>query len=208
MFSGYRGQLPIQRQPVSWADQQAINDGFKSAADKEANRMMRNQLEMQAALVGYADPYSLVEGPLTNTAALQAAWNKLPKTPAPKQSQQAAPQDQLQIAQLTKEAQEYRSQAEKTISEAQAKIAELSNEELQRQKATELQQRLAIQAQAQSQASQARGGMAPSLKIATAAQTPQTAGTQAFRRRKDQFTMAPIQSTAGINVPTGSVLNI
>ena len=115
-----------------------------------------------------------------------------------------APQQQLQIAQLTKEAQEYRAQAEKTIGEAQAKIAELSNEELQRQKAAELQNRLSIQAQANA----ARGAMAPSLKIATGSQSPQTAGTQAFRRRKDQFAPAPIQSTAGINVPTGSVLNI
>lgn len=139
-----------------------------------------------------------------------AIWEKAPEpTPAPSGGGGgggggASPQQQLQIASLTKEAEAYRAQAEKTISEAQAKIAELSNEELQRQKATELQNRLAIQAQA----SQARGSMAPNLKIATSAQTPQTAGTQAFRRRKDQFTMAPIQSTAGINVPSGSVLNI
>ena len=122
--------------------------------------------------------------------------------PAPAPAAAPAPQQQLQIAQMSKEAEEYRAQAEKTIGEAQAKIAELSNVELQRQKAAELQNRLAIQASA----SQSRGMMAPSLKIASA--TPQTAGTQAFKRRRDQATMAPIQSTAGINVPTGSVLNI
>ena len=113
-----------------------------------------------------------------------------------------SPEQQLQIAQLTEEAQAYRTEAERIIGEAQATIANLSDEDLQRQRAAELQNRLAIQAAA----SQARGMEAARLKIATAA--PQTAGTQAFKRRLDQATMAPIQSTAGINVPTGSVLNI
>ena len=149
--------------------------------------------------------YSKAGSPATVYAPIYADMAIQPPAPAPAPAPPApAPQQNLQIAQLTKEAQEYRAQAEETIGEAQAKITELSNEELQRQKAAELQNRLSIQAQA----SAARGAMAPSLKIATGSQPPQTAGTQSFRRRKDQFAPAPIQSTAGINVPTGSVLNI
>jgi len=120
-------------------------------------------------------------------------------TPAP---DAPSPEQQLQIAQLTEQSEAYRKQSEEQLAAANATIANLSNEELQRQRAAELQNRLAIQAAS----SQARGMAAPSLKIASA--TPQTAGTQAFKRRRDQVTMAPIQSTAGINVPTGSVLNI
>lgn len=94
MFSGYRGQLPIQKPQVSLADQQAINVGFKSAADQEANRMMRNQLEMKAAQLGITNEqaYGLVQGPLTSTTALQDAWNRLGTlTPKPAPATTPAP---------------------------------------------------------------------------------------------------------------------
>ena len=137
-----------------------------------------------------------------------AVWEKRaaptpPPAPAPAPAG-PSPQQQMQIASLTKESEAYRAQAEKTIAEGQARVAELENEELQRQKATELQNRLAIQ----SAASKARGQAQASLKIAPAGQTPQTAGTQAFKRRRDRMSIAPIQSTAGINVPSGNILNI
>jgi hypothetical protein len=122
--------------------------------------------------------------------------------PAPAVDDAPSPGEQMQIVQPTEQSEAYRKQSEEQLAAANATIANLSNEELQRQRAAELQNRLAIQAAA----SQARGMEAARLKIATAA--PQTAGTQAFKRRRDQVTMAPIQSTAGINVPTGSVLNI
>ena len=115
-----------------------------------------------------------------------------------------SPQQQQAVAQLTKESEAYRAEAEKTIAAGKARVAELENVELQRQKAAELQNRLAIQAQT----SQARGAAQASLKIAPASQTAQTAGTQAFKRRRDQMRLAPIQSTAGINAPANSVLNV
>ena len=108
-----------------------------------------------------------------------------------------------QIQALNEQAQSYRTQAEQIIAQGDAKVKELENADLQRQKAAELQNRLTIQAQT----SQARGQAAPNLRIAQASQPPQTAGTQAFKRR-DKMSLAPIQSTAGINVPSGSVLNI
>lgn len=114
-----------------------------------------------------------------------------------------APTPDPRIAELTKESEAYRAQAEEQIAAGQARVAELENEELQRQRAAELQNRLAIQ----SAASKARGQMGAQLKIAAASPTSKTAGTAAFKRR-DQVRLAPILSTAGINVPTGSVLNI
>ena len=97
----------------------------------------------------------------------------------------------------------YQTQAEATIEAGRMQIAALEDERAQRQAATELQQRLAIQ----SSASQARGGAAASLKIAPGGDTASTAGTQGFKRRPRQR-LAPIQSTAGINAPASSVLNV
>ena len=109
-----------------------------------------------------------------------------------------------QLAELTSQSQAYRKEAEAAIEAGRLQISQLQDQELQQQRAAELQNRLAIQAQT----SQARGAAQASLKIAPASQTAQTAGTQAFKRRRDQMRLAPIQSTAGINAPASSVLNV
>jgi len=61
------------------ADQQAKNAGFSSAASQQANRMMRNQLEEKATRLGVplSEAYALAGSDLTNTQALQNAWNQL-----------------------------------------------------------------------------------------------------------------------------------
>ena len=106
--------------------------------------------------------------------------------------------------QITKEAEAYRKATEEKLALADQTISKLSDEQEQRRLAAELQNRLAIQAQT----SKARGSAQASLKIAPASQTAQTAGTQAFKRRRDQMRLAPIQTTAGINAPASSVLNV
>lgn len=72
------------------AKQQAKDAGFASVDAMNINRQMRNQLESKAIASGMAikDAYSLVPGGnLTNTQALQEAWNKItvqpPAPPAP-----------------------------------------------------------------------------------------------------------------------------
>ena len=102
-----------------------------------------------------------------------------------------------QIADLTKQSQEYRKQAEDIIAQGQAKIKELEDADLQRQKASELQQRLSIQAAAQSAANAARGGSAANLRIQPASQTAQMGGTQGFVRRANQFGMTRRSGSAG-----------
>ena len=109
-----------------------------------------------------------------------------------------------QLSELTSQSQAYRKEAEAAIEAGRLQISQLQDQELQQQRAAELQNRLAIQAQT----SQARGAAQASLKIAPASQTAQTAGTQAFKRRRDQMRLAPIQTTAGINAPASSVLNV
>ena len=77
------------------ADQQARNAGFSSAAAQQANRMMRNQLEMKATQLGVSnqEAYAKAGGDLTNTQALQNAWNKLVAPPKKEETPAAAAAD-------------------------------------------------------------------------------------------------------------------
>ena len=124
--------------------------------------------------------------------------------PAPAPTAPASNPAAEQLAELTAQSEAYRKEAEAAIAAGKERVAQLEDEEIQRQKAIELQNRLAIQ----SAASTARGQMGAQLKIAPASSTASTAGTAAFKRRRDRMSIAPIQSTAGINVPSGNVLNV
>ena len=75
------------------ADQQAKNAGFSSAAAQMQNRMMRNQLEEKAARLGVSnqEAYAKAGGDLTNTQALQNAWNQLTAPPKKKEVDPPAP---------------------------------------------------------------------------------------------------------------------
>ena len=211
MFSGYRGQLPIQKPPVSLADQQAINVGFKSAADQEANRVMRNQLEMKAAQVGVPveEAYKLVEGPLTSTAALQEAWNKLPNTPVQKQ-EAPAPAPAAAAPTPTPQSDIYRKQADEAMAAAQRILDEFKIEQKRSQEAAALAEKMRIQSQQTLAANMARSQMTPNLQIQPASGTPQTGGTQSFRRRQSQFTPRGEAGTvlAGLNLGQSNMLNV
>jgi hypothetical protein len=65
------------------ADKAAKDAGFSNVAAQQANRMMRNQLEEKAARLGISnqEAYALAGNDLTNTQALQEAWNKLVAPP-------------------------------------------------------------------------------------------------------------------------------
>jgi hypothetical protein len=65
------------------AEKAAKDAGFSSVAAQQANRMMRNQLEEKAMRLGVplSDAYALAGSDLTNTQALQEAWNKLEAPP-------------------------------------------------------------------------------------------------------------------------------
>ena len=59
-----------------------------------------------------------------------------------------------------------------------------------------------------SEANRAMSGRAPNLQIAAASQTPQTAGTQPFKRRKLQMMQPGSQTLSGLNIGTSNLLNI
>lgn len=74
------------------ANEQAKSAGFTSVADQMQNRIMRNQLEEKAARLGVPveQAYAAAGGDLTNTQALQNAWNQL-QAPAKKEEPAAIP---------------------------------------------------------------------------------------------------------------------
>ena len=124
-------------------------------------------------------------------------YGQVQAAPAPQQSRPApAPAPSGPSArelQITKEAEAYRKAAEEKLALADQTIAKFSDAQEQQRLAAELQNRLAIQAQA----SQARGAAQANLKIAPASQTAQTAGTQGFVRRSNQFGITRRSTSTG-----------
>ena len=131
----------------------------------------------------------------------QPADSAAPAAPAPQRSAPSpAPSPEVKI---NKESERLRAEAEEKLAQAETELAAMKDEELQAQKAKELQQRLAIT----SAANVARGQMQANLQIAPASQAPRTAGTQAFKIRKQR---APMKSAYGsrVNVGQSSTLNV
>ena len=104
---------------------------------------------------------------------------------------------------------DYGQQIADAMAAADARMADLMNQFKIQQAAAEERQRLAAEAQRQQMLTMARrdraAGRAPNLQIRGAGETPRTAGTQGFRRRKDQFRITPFQGIGGILGVAGQV---
>ena len=214
----YAAEFGTKTETVSPEEKAAQAAGFSSVSEQTQNRIMRNQLEEKATRLGVplADAYALAGSDLTNTQALQEAWNSLtgPAPPPPVHDPAPDPPKDPQEELLEK----YRAESKAYMDAAQKKLQDTQNEMLQQQKAAQLQRQLAIesqkysqqqaqiQAERQAKSSAERGGAQASLKIAS--DSKQTGGTSAFKRRRDQMSIYPLQTTAGINAPARSVLNI
>jgi hypothetical protein len=127
-----------------------------------------------------------------------AIWEKV-SAPAPAPSGGgggggggASPQQQ-QLVELSAASEKYRQESEAALKAAQAQIEQMKIQ----------QQAPLIEA-----ANMARGKQTASLQIQPSSTTPQTAGTQAFKRRRQPTEMPSIQSLGTLNVPTSSVLNV
>ena len=211
MLGGRAGQALKQSNPAAYYAKyvapQLDRPGMAGAAANVERQRLLKTITNQAVNPGL----DIRPSPGTAVVAMPQGvpvYGKVQAAPAPQQSAPApAPAPSGPSArelQITKEAETYRKATEEKLALADQTIAKLSDAQEQQRLAAELQNRLAIQAQT----SQARGAAQASLKIAPASQTAQTAGTQAFKRRRDQMRLAPIQSTAGINAPASSVLNV
>ena len=104
---------------------------------------------------------------------------------------------------------DYGQQIADAMAAADARMADLMNQFKIQQAAAEERQRLAAEAQRQQMLTMARrdraARRAPNLQIRGAGETPRTAGTQGFRRRKDQFRITPFQGIGGILGVAGQV---
>ena len=189
------------------AEYDAYQAGFSSVADQQANRMMRNQLEMkaQAAGVPLEQAYGMVQGDLTNTAALQEAWNKLPATPVT-----PPPQDPIvKKEETTDKADEITQQAEDTLSAADQMKILLDDWERRQKAAAEEAERIRIQSQKTFAANMERANMTPNLQIMPATGTPDVAGTQGFKSRRRQAGPGIVGSIlAGLNLGQSTAMNV
>jgi len=128
------------------ADKAAKDAGFSSTAAQMQNRIMRNQLEEKAARLGVSNQqaYALAGSDLTNTQALQNAWNRLTGPgPAPAtQAQQAAPAQTEAAATSTSPADTGPSQSELMAQSLQESVAAMQQNFMQnmQQQAQQFQQ--------------------------------------------------------------------
>ena len=221
----YAAEFGTKTETVSPEEKEAQAAGFSSVSAQTQNRIMRNQLEEKATRLGVplADAYALAGSDLTNTQALQEAWNKLTGPPAdpPTGGGDEEPSDPFneQIKKLTEQFDAYRKESQAALDAANQKVAQMQSDMARQQSSaeqqrreTELQRQLAIQSQVyserQAQQSAERGGAQARLKIASDSRPDQAGGTSAFKRRRDRLSIAPLQTTAGINAPARSVLNV
>ena len=194
------------------AEEQAKSAGFASVAAQDANRQMRNQLEMKAQMAGMPvqEAYNLVQGDLTNTKALQEAWNKIPAQYTPPAAPAPAAAPAPEAPKGPTQADIYNQQREDFMSAADAILKGIQDEYARQQQAMETARKLQIQSQATMAANMARAGQTPNLQIQPASGTPQTAGTQSFRRRSTQFapTTAAGSVLAGLNLGQTGMVNV
>jgi|DEB0MinimDraft_6_1074348.scaffolds.fasta_scaffold18863_3 hypothetical protein len=185
----------------------ALNAGFSSAADMTTNRIMRNQLEAKAtaANMPLAEAYKLAGPDLTNTASLQQAWNQIPAQPSAPAQQQAAPKSTASTATPTEKSQQYTSDADKILAGIEALLAGLPDY------GAEMKQMREDFAQSQRTlaANMSMSQKTPNLQIQPASGTPQTGGTQSFRRRPRQFGGGAAGTVlAGLNLGQPSMMNV
>jgi len=187
------------------AEEEAKKAGFSSAADQTQNRILRNQLEEKATRLGVPieDAYALAGSDLTNTQALQQAWNSLTGPPV---EPPTVDDDEPPTEDPVDEGPDWNQLANEIMAGVQgligsmpdygAELAQIRKEMLEGQKTLA--------------ANLANSYQTPNLQIQPASSTSSdTAGTQAFRRRAQQFnTGAAGTVLAGLNLGQPSMMNV
>jgi len=131
----------------------------------------------------------------------QAAPAPAPAAPAPSSPSPQEPQ-------LTAEAQKYREESEAKLAEAQKLLDNFKIEQNKAAEAKKLQEQMAIRAQGALASNLAMSQRKPGLQLSPASQTPKTAGTQPFKRRRLQVMTPGSQVTSGLNIGSANLLNV
>ena len=144
-----------------------------------------------------------------------AAAAPAPAPPPPAPTPPPAPKPDAASQQYRQEAADYMAKADAMLN--QFKIDQQNAEkaraaeQARMAEAQALQEKMRIQSQATLAANMARSGMQPNLQIAPASQAPQTAGTQAFKRRRNMradMTSLAQGGLSALNIQQPSMLNV
>jgi hypothetical protein len=139
-------------------------------------------------------------------------WTKAPEPtppPAPEPAPAPAPPPPPPAPpQLSPESVAYRAEADTKLAEAQKMLDDFKIEQNRAEEARKLQEQMMIKSQAAMASNLAMSQRTPNLQISPASQTPQTAGTQPFKRRKLQMMQPGSQILSGLNIGTSNLLNI
>ena len=201
----YAAEFGTKTETVAPEEKEAQAAGFSSVSAQTQNRIMRNQLEEKATRLGVpiADAYALAGSDLTNTRALQEAWNSLTGPPVDPPTDGG---DDPPVDDPVDEGPDWNQLSNEIMAGVQGLLSKMPNygEELAklREEMVKGQQTLA--------ANLANSYQTPNLQIQPASSTSSnTAGTQAFRRRSQQFnTGAAGTVLAGLNLGQPSMMNV
>ena len=128
--------------------------------------------------------------------------------PAPAPAPAAPASSSPQEPQLTDAAKKYREESEANLAKAQKLLDDFKIEQNKAAEAKKLQEQMAIRAQGTLASNLAMSQRKPSLQLSPASQTPQTAGTQPFKRRRLQVMTPGSQVTSGLNIGSANLLNV
>jgi hypothetical protein len=146
---------------------------------------------------------------------LSAPKPAAPAAPAPAPPPPAAPtapSPSLESEKYRAEAQSYMQQADALLKKFQVDqsnaAAAAAAQRAKDEEAVKLREQMFIQSQTTAAANMARAGKTPNLQIQPASGTPEMAGTQGFRRRKQQFNQLSSGGLSALNIQTPSTLNV
>jgi len=128
--------------------------------------------------------------------------------PAPAPAPEDPASSSLQEPQITAEAKKYREESEAKLAEAQTLLDNFKIEQNKAAEAKKLQEQMAIRAQGALASNSAMSQRQPSLQLSPAYQTPKTAGTQPFKRRRLKVMIPGSQVTSGLNIGSANLLNV
>ena len=127
--------------------------------------------------------------------------------PAPAPAPAPAPPAPPAPPQPSPESVAYRAEADAKLAEAQKMLDTFKIEQNRAEEARKLQEEMMIKSQAAMASNLAMSQRTPNLQISPASQTPQTAGTQSFKRRRPMLDSAsPLASS--LNIGTSNLLNV
>jgi hypothetical protein len=142
-------------------------------------------------------------------------WKKAP-APAPAPAPAAAPKQEEappaaatpEPPKVSAETTKYRDEAKGYMDQAQSILDSFKIEQQRAAEAARLAEEMRIKSQATVAANMARSQQTPNLQIQPASGTPDTAGTQGFKRRKGSLVGSAAQALASLNIGSSNLMNV